>query len=682
MSAPRPAAARGAPPLLIDALEGLPDDGLLRHFITRNNVSYPRLPDPTPEQLQHADAVLDNRFTYTGETYRFDPGFSWKPNPSTDKEWQIAFHKHYFLIDLAQAYRHTGDKAYLLRWRDLLNSWMAEMGSGYITLSDAQVEAKRMESWVTSFMLLAGTDWHRSISGGFLRRFLTRISGETDYIGDHLKPVRNHRTFQLYAIYLVGVIFPELRRQPDFLSLGLAKLSQNLLTDFHADGVHIELSTHYHQLVAETGIRMLELARLNQLPVSAELVERLRRALRFSLYLQWPDGDIPLINDSDTGNHRDLLELGSLYLGDPELLWGATLGTEGRPPRDASRAFTEAGYFVLSDGWGTDPASYSRRQQVFYDCGKLGEGSHSHYDLFNFCYYAGGAPAIVDPGRYTYCGEPDADGINWRHYFKGTAAHNTVTVDGRDQTLYLSRTKHGPEVVLEHRDWLLGQRSDWVFGRASSPNYRPSHERLLVYMGHQYLFILDRLDPNDAEPHHYQLNFHLPAGTDVLQSREDDHHRFQSDRCEVRIIGTSGLDAAVRPGWVSRHYGIKQAAPIISAEQKRSGRMMFASLVSPRADGEFAVTSFDRRPLGSSGICFSATVTDGANRHTDHFLLLGDPTATVRLGDLEFCGRFLAYRCDEAGQTLFAAAMDATLLQVANRPALTFPHMSNFEWAP
>ena len=409
MTAVRPFAPGRAEPLLTAPVEGLADAALLDHFVHRGSVAYPRLPEPTPQQLQHAEAVLDNCFTYTGETFRFEPVFSWKPNPSTDKELQIAFHKHYFLIDLIQAYRHSEDKAYLLLWRDLLNSWMAEMGSGHITLSDAQVEAKRMESWVTSFMLLDGTGWHRHIGGGFLRRLLARISAETDYIGEHLKPVRNHRTFQLYAIFLVGVVFPELRRQPYFLSLGLAKLSQNLLTDFHGDGVHIELSTHYHQLVAETGMRMLELARLNHLPVPAELVERLRRALWFSLYLQWPDGDIPLINDSDTGDHRELLELGSRYLADPELRWGATLGRAGRPPRQASRCFAEAGYFVLGDGWGSDPASYARRQHVFYDCGKLGEGSHSHYDLFNFCYYAGGAPAIVDPGRYTYSGEPDAD---------------------------------------------------------------------------------------------------------------------------------------------------------------------------------------------------------------------------------------------------------------------------------
>ena len=39
---------------------------------------------------------------------------------------------------------------------------------------------------------------------------------------------------------------------------------------------------------------------------------------------------------------------------------------------------------------------------------------------------------MLDPGRFTYAEEEP----NLRHWFRGTAAHNTVTVDGADQTPY------------------------------------------------------------------------------------------------------------------------------------------------------------------------------------------------------------------------------------------------------
>ena len=304
--------------------------------------------------------------------------------------------------------------------------------------------------------------------------------------------------------------------------------------------------------------------------LNQQLVERLHKAVRFSLYLQWPNGDIPLINDSDNGNHLDLLRLGSRYFNDPELLWGATLGKEGKPPKTASLCFPKSGYFILGDHWGSEEESYAQRQHIFFDCGKLGEGSHSHYDLFNFCYYLGGKPAIIDPGRYTYSGEPDADGVVWRHYFKGTAAHNTVTIDKQDQTQYLNRTKHGSEVLLEKRAYLLGTHADWITGCAISENYSPRHERLFVYMGHDYLFIVDRLFSTDEKEHHYELNFHLPAETKSKLTQHENYAQVITDQCEIRSIRDEGIIGDIKPGWVSKYYGIKHQALIFFGQPIRA----------------------------------------------------------------------------------------------------------------
>jgi hypothetical protein len=663
---------------LSESIASLSEAELIAYFANRSHVTYPDLPKASDEQLKNAADILSNRFSYTGETFQFEPEFSWKPNPSFDKEWQIAFHKHYFLIDLVQAYRHTGEVIYLDKWQYLIQSWITEMGSGYIILSDAQVEAKRMESWCIAFMLLKGTKWHEHIQGCFIRQLLTRIAEETHYISQNLKPVRNHRTFQLYAIYLVGVLFPELSLNKYFRETGTELLSQNLLTDFHKDGVHIEMSSHYHQLVAETGIRMLELAILNHLDLCSELVSRLHKAVRFSLYLQWPNGDIPLINDSDNGNHLDLLRLGNQYLNDSELLWGATLGVSGQAPKNASIFFPDSGYFILGDTWGIDEQTYAERQHVFFDCGKLGEGSHSHYDLFNFCYYVDRKPAVIDPGRYTYAGEPDANGVNWRHYFKSTASHNTVTIDHQDQTLFLSRTKHGPEVNLEERDWLLGKKTDWVFGRARSPHYSPIHERLIVYMGHQYLFILDRLLSDDAIQHHYELNFHLPAGTNTDLIVQPNGYHLLTNECEIRAIANENASARIKPGWVSQYYGIKHAAPIFSLEQSVEGNSVFASVVAPKPSGNFLLQDFQRDKLNDTTYCFSVNFKAGKHYFDDRFMVsVADDE--IMLDKLNFYGRFIAYRQDNDGNVLFASSQamkEITIDGIGQR----YPEGKNFEW--
>ena len=68
-----------------------------------------------------------------------------------------------------------------------------------------------------------------------------------------------------------------------------------------------------------------------------------------------------------------------------------------------------------------------------FDCGPLGEGNHGHLDCLSFELAAHGRSLVVDPGRYTYS---EAGETNWRVHFRGTAAHNTVCVDGRNQTRY------------------------------------------------------------------------------------------------------------------------------------------------------------------------------------------------------------------------------------------------------
>ena len=66
---------------------------------------------------------------------------------------------------------------------------------------------------------------------------------------------------------------------------------------------------------------------------------------------------------------------------------------------------------------------------LIFDCGPLGDGGHGHYDLLSVEAWDGARPLVLDPGRFTYA-EP------LRRWFRGTAAHNTVCVDGEDQTPY------------------------------------------------------------------------------------------------------------------------------------------------------------------------------------------------------------------------------------------------------
>ena len=53
---------------------------------------------------------------------------------------------------------------------------------------------------------------------------------------------------------------------------------------------------------------------------------------------------------------------------------------------------------------------------------------HSHADTLSLVLRQGQEQILIDPGTYTYVADP-----LWRDRFRGTAAHNTVRIDGLDQ---------------------------------------------------------------------------------------------------------------------------------------------------------------------------------------------------------------------------------------------------------
>jgi hypothetical protein len=243
---------------------------------------------------------------------------------------------------------------------------------------------------------------------------------------------------------------------------------------------------------------------MNGIEMPLEFDAITQEALEFALYVHRPDGQIPSLSDGDSGSFVELFEQGFALYGDQRYRWVATGGKEGIAPVERLKAFSNGGYYVLRSGW----RDRNDRHLVF-DCGPLGEGNHGHFDLLSFELYGFGRPLIVDPGRYTY---DESGDVNWRVAFRGTAFHNTVLVDGRNQTRYeFHRRKfkvRGPAPEFQ----LLGFGSrdgyDFVCGEAASYEYDVVHRReIRMVEGGRLFVVLDWL--RSPSVHHYEQRFHL-----------------------------------------------------------------------------------------------------------------------------------------------------------------------------
>ena len=85
----------------------------------------------------------------------------------------------------------------------------------------------------------------------------------------------------------------------------------------------------------------------------------------------------------------------------------------------------DAGYFLLED-------PQCRSMALLFDAGQLGYGSmaaHGHADALHIALSLEGKPFLVDSGTYDYFTYPEL-----RNHFRSTAAHNTVRLNGVDQS--------------------------------------------------------------------------------------------------------------------------------------------------------------------------------------------------------------------------------------------------------
>jgi uncharacterized heparinase superfamily protein len=96
--------------------------------------------------------------------------------------------------------------------------------------------------------------------------------------------------------------------------------------------------------------------------------------------------------------------------------------------------------------------------------GYLGIAAHGHADALSFCLAVDGIWWLVDPGTYAYHSSPA-----WRTYFRGSAAHNTVRINGQDQSrtggafMWLKKARahienHG---VLDEIQYVIGSHDGY-----------------------------------------------------------------------------------------------------------------------------------------------------------------------------------------------------------------------------
>jgi hypothetical protein len=516
-----------------------------------------------------AEDACAGKFTENGVSLEpgLDPNWQMAGLPH-DEEWQIAWIKFYFGLDLAAAFVQTGEARFQHAWEKLVASWIRQVP---VDFGPTDALARRIQNWIYAWNIFADAPQFTGLSEGLDEKIVASLAQQTGYLRNHLTAERNHRTLELYALQIVALALPEAASDAGLLDFAMEAFYHNLLTDVRQDGVHREHSTHYHMMVLRSYLGARENVRRFGLSFPADYDERLERACEFAMHCHRPDGGIPTLSDSDAGNYSDLLRLASSLFSRRDFLYAATSGVEGVPPEKRYVSYSDAGYYIQRSGWGQRQTPFEKEGFLIFDCGPLGDGGHGHYDMLNVEIAGGGKSLIIDPGRYTYSEHPP----NLRQWFKGTAAHNTVCIDGLDQVPYRRGKPKKPLPQAQLLERWSAPGFDFLCGTTQSPCYEVVHTRRIFYVADEYWIIWDSLA--GERPHHFDLRFHLaPEAWEQVKI-------VGNTVCapEFALVFSRGSKLEIEPGWFAPVYGVKQNAPVVSAIIEGKNSAEFVTVVMP-----------------------------------------------------------------------------------------------------
>jgi len=401
------------------------------------NVEWPvqgRLPD------WHLDPVTNKR--WPADVYCFDIHYR-HADAIGDVKYVWELGRLQYLQPLAALAFHDNDEDLARRVANHLESWIdANPPFKGVNWSSGIELAMRVISILVVNTLIGDKAYTPALRakvlqtlaahGYWINRFPSRFSS-----------ANNHLIAEGAGLFLLGTLASNLKGAARWAAYGRKTLEQEALLQFHPDGVGAEQSPTYAAFSLECLAICGLVGQRQGAPFSDDFTKRLVAAAKFLRHLTDAGGHQPSIGDDDGGRVvvSDFSEpryvssilgclaglTGNADLAPPQVepqFRHALLGVPKPAPHAQSAVlrYDVGGYTVArSHDKGTETLAV-------FDHGPLGYlsiAAHGHADALSLWLHLGGRPVLVDAGTYLYHA-----GAVWRDFFRGTIAHNTLTVRG------------------------------------------------------------------------------------------------------------------------------------------------------------------------------------------------------------------------------------------------------------
>jgi hypothetical protein len=505
--------------------------------------------------------------------------------------WEL--NRQQWLIHLGVAYRLTGERKYAAAFADYVGQWMRANPPGIgINWASSLEAALRIVSWSWALLLFRGSE---ELSQEFFAAMVAALARHAAHVEKYLSyyfAPNTHLTGEALGLFYAGVLFPELQPARRWRELGARILIEQSERQILPDGVYFEQSTCYQRYTAEIYLHFLILAARNGLAVPVEVPKRVARLIDFLLAVRRPDGSVPQIGDADGGclaplairppdDLAGVFSLAAAYFARPDYAWAAggpspesvwLLGAQEAksrrqlqpsPPPQISQVFSAGGYVVMRSGWTRDA------HHLIFDVGPLSgpKSGHGHADLLSIQCSVFGEPYLVDPGTYCYTPEPE-----WRDFFRGSAAHSTVTIDGLSQAIPTKSFTWKAHPRAQLTRWVATETYELAAAEHDAYRALPdpvTHRRRVVFVKPRYWVVVD--DLLGGAEHRVELRFQFAPLKVAIEPADWVRARgLRGQALLIRPFATvpfamNVLQGSVAPiaGWISPDYGRRLPAPVL-----------------------------------------------------------------------------------------------------------------------
>jgi uncharacterized heparinase superfamily protein len=325
--------------------------------------------------------------------------------------WNYQLHYHDYIFGLMQAWAQNADSTARQRAIELIDGWIATTRIGLSDGWDAYPLSLRVVNWIFAYALAV----EREIDQAFLARWRTSIFRQLDFLCCHLEKhlLANHLLKNVKALVIGGLFFAHTEKGQRWLEAGECELERQLNEQVLPDGGHYERAPMYH---AQALGDLLECYALLKAAGRQSATANMRASLikmgQYLASLSYADGSLALFNDS-----ANTLEI------QPARLLDAIHKVCQEKADDSVNNFLDSGYYIWQ--------SADRSEKIVIDAGEPAAAyntAHAHCDMLSYELRLKGLPFVVDSGVHGYGGDL------FREYSRSTRAHNTVMVEGVEQS--------------------------------------------------------------------------------------------------------------------------------------------------------------------------------------------------------------------------------------------------------